>query len=415
MSKLFYTEAGHGQPNMSEELTTFRRARKVLDLPATSKSATVYALMRAYPDSKVPLRFSVNGREIATLPAMPMPWYRWYQFTVEAKHLRRGENVFELWCDATAMNAWSIGLESGYEAPRSFISDNSGAEWRNHHMGYLNTFRAEYILRVRLEDGQDAPPPPFKWEDPGTARMESLRRVIPEAAKGKGSSLEKAQAIMGWLSSNIEHANTVITMQNAPWDPETVFDWGSKQRGHNGMRPLVHCVHFSATFVSCAQAVGIPARCAVFTNQQPDGWFGHFTAEFWSAEQKKWAMVDPQGNACFMRNDSELLSIAEVQQVRPELAKYTKFGEGIESQKKNPRLKGFIFDRYPVGTSFKHRSTWYRSDLLTNPIYNPPAHGSTAYCETGLVWDEKEKDLFGMFPHFGDEAYFSGAPVGFPG
>ena len=413
MSKLYYTESGHGQPSMGDELTTFRRARKSLHLPKTAGPATMYALMRAYPDSKTPLRISVNGREIAPVEPTPLTWYRWYQIPVEAKHLRAGENVFEFWSDATAMNAWSLAIEPGYEEPQSYVSDSSGAEWRNHHMGYLNTFRAEYIVRVRLGEGMDTPPPAFLWEDPNSPRMESLRKIMPDAAKGPGTSLEKAQAIMGWLSDNIEHANTVISMQFAPWDPETVFDWGSKQRGHNGMRPLVHCVHFSSTFVSCAQAVGIPARCAVFTNEQPDGWFGHFTAEFWSKESKKWAMVDPQIDACFMK-DNQLLSVSEVQQVRPELSKYTKFGPGLEAQKKNPRLKGFIYDRYPVGTSFKHRSTWYRSDLLSNPIYNPPAHGSTAYCETGLVWEEREKDLFGMFPYSGSKEYFDGAPAGFP-
>ena len=33
MSKLYYTESGHSMPNLAEELTTFRRARKVLTLP----------------------------------------------------------------------------------------------------------------------------------------------------------------------------------------------------------------------------------------------------------------------------------------------------------------------------------------------------------------------------------------------
>ena len=39
MSKLYYTESGHSMPNLAEELTTFRRARKVLTLPPTSSPA----------------------------------------------------------------------------------------------------------------------------------------------------------------------------------------------------------------------------------------------------------------------------------------------------------------------------------------------------------------------------------------
>ncbi len=409
MSKLYYTEKGHGMPTMGEEVTTFRRARKVLSLAPTAEPATLYCLARPYPDSTLPLRVAVNGQEIEPTEPVPLEFYRWYQIELDPSLLEEGENTFEFWCDSTVMNAWALGLEPGHADPRSYISDDSGANWRNHHMGYLNTFRAEYIVRVRLAEGDD-PPPPMVWEEKANPRVESLKRIMPQKAKEPGPVLDRVRALTTWLASSIEHANTVVTMQFAPWDAETILDWGITERGHNGQRGLVHCVHFAAAFVGFCQAVGIPARCAAFTDKQPDGRHGHFTAEFWSNERDKWVMVDPQKDAFFMK-DGQPMSTSEVQAVLPNLAEYTEFGPGTVEQRKNPRLDESFNVGYPVGRCFHHRSVWYRADLLTHPEYSPPAHGCTAYCETGLVWEERDKEVAGMFPYFGDANYFDAPPV----
>ncbi len=148
MSRLNYTEKGHGIPSFGEEVTTFRRARKVLRLEATSEPATLYCLARAYPDSEVPLRVAINGVEIEPFQPYELSWYRWYQLQLEPSLLQHGDNTLEFWCDATAMKAWSLALEAGHAEPNSHISDDAGKSWRNHSMGYLNTFRAEYIIRV---------------------------------------------------------------------------------------------------------------------------------------------------------------------------------------------------------------------------------------------------------------------------
>ena len=409
MSKLYYTEKGHGIPTMGEEVTAFRRARKVLCLPPTTEKATMYCLARAYPGSTQPLYVAVNGEAIAPVKPYWRDSYRWYQIELNPTLLKDGDNSFDFWCDASAMNAWSLGLEAGHASPRSYISDDSGDTWRNHQMGYLNTFRCEYIVRVRLSEGEDAPPPPMVWEDSNNPRLQSLGRIIPQHAREPGPLLDRIRALTTWLASSWEHTNSLLAAQFAPWDAETILAWGAAQRGHNGRRPVVHCVHFAAAFVSCCQAVGIPARCAVFTDKQPDGWSGHFTAEFWSDEYEKWVMVDPQIDALFFK-DGQPMSTSEIQAVLPNLAEYTKFGAGTEAQRKNPRLADFLEVGYPVGQSFRHRSVWYRADLLTRPEYSPPAHGATAYCETGLVWEEGEKHLFGMFPYFGSPDYFNAAP-----
>ncbi len=135
MSKLYLNESGHVVPSLCEELTCFRRARKVLHLPPTAAPATLYLLARAYADSDRPLRLAINGVEIAPLQPGPTSGYLWYQIPVEAAVLKPGPNTFELWTDATAMDAWSLGLEAGHEQPHSAVSDDAGASWRSARMG----------------------------------------------------------------------------------------------------------------------------------------------------------------------------------------------------------------------------------------------------------------------------------------
>ena len=52
MSRLYYSEDGRVMPSLCEELTTFRRARKTLALPATDAPGRVYILARPYPDNE---------------------------------------------------------------------------------------------------------------------------------------------------------------------------------------------------------------------------------------------------------------------------------------------------------------------------------------------------------------------------
>ena len=51
MSKLHFTENGRAIATLGEEVTTFRRIRKVVHLPGTAAPATLYILARPYPDS----------------------------------------------------------------------------------------------------------------------------------------------------------------------------------------------------------------------------------------------------------------------------------------------------------------------------------------------------------------------------
>ena len=412
MSKLYYTESGHSMPNLAEELTTFRRARKVLTLPPTSSPATLYFVARAHEGSDRPLHVSVNG---TTLPLVTpqLPWHTWYEVSVDPGLLRAGDNVLEFWSDSTAMNSWALGLEAGHADPNSYVSDDSGRTWRNHHMAYLNVVRAEYVVRVRLAEGVDPAPPSMVFNDPDDPRLESLRATMPAQALDRSlPKLERLRSISTWLASSWEHTPAApdLGVVNSPWDPETVLAWAPGQCGHNGLRPTANCIFYGVAFANAAQAIGVPARCAIFAGK-PGKADGHFTAEYWSDEHRKWAMVDPNFDDFFIR-DGVPLSVSELQTLGSDLEDVTARGPGAESQRPNQRVHRWFDSHERRARSLEFRTAWYRADQLTRPEFSPPAHGGGgAYTETGIVWEERDKDTWPMFPLFGSPDYFDAPPV----
>jgi len=415
MSKLYYTESGRFLPALGEELTTFRRARKVLTLPKTSKPARLFFIPRPYEDSNAPLRLSVNGKELAPIVKQPSRIvYQWHAVTLEPGLLRAGENVFEFWCDATAMNGWALAMEGGFANPASFTTDDGGANWRNHHMSYLNVDRGEYLVRVRLEEGEDPAPPPMVYEDPANPRLASYRKLFPAEALEPGPILKRVRALSTWIANSWEHtaAGPGLGTVPMPWDPETIHAWASMEKGHAGQRPIANCIFYGVTFAAACQALGIPARCSIFSDK-PAGGGGHFTAEYWSNEHEKWCMVDPNFDAMFLRNGVPL-SVTELQDTRKTVNDVTEYGPGAERHRQNPRTMYWFDDGSRRARSINHRSVWYRSDILSHPEFNPAAHGAgVMYSETGIVWEQRDMETWPMFPYFGDRDYFDAPPRGF--
>jgi transglutaminase superfamily protein len=409
MSKLYLTERGHIIPTLCEELTAYRRARKVFQLPPTKCPGILYVLARPYADADQPLHLSVNGKERVVQPD-PSGAYRWYEVPVDVASLRAGANTFDFWTDATAMNAWSLAVEPGHAQPESFVSDDGGRTWRNQNMGYLNALRGEYVVRLRLAEGEDPPPQSMAWEDPLNPRLAVLRKTLPPEAHGRGPALERARVLSAWLASSWEHTGPPRAVQYAPWDAETIIAWGKARSGHNAQRPIVMCVHYAVAFVSCCQALGLPARCAALTADL-NGWDGHFVAEVWSSEHTKWVMVDPNTDAVFWKAGVPL-SITEIQQQGPGLGALIEWGTGTEFQCRFPHMVAFIQENLQKGLCFRHRSIWPRADFLSHPELSPPGHGAVAYCETGLVWEAHDRAHgFGMFSCFADPGYFDAAPA----
>lgn len=413
MSKLYFSETGNVISTLCEELTVFRRARKVLHLPGTANPARLYLLARPYAGSDLPLRVSVNSREIEPIRPGSGALYCWHEMILVPELLKAGENCIEFWTDATAMNAWSLALEAGHPNPGSFLSTDGGATWRNEKMGYLNILLGEYVVRLRLEEGQDPPPPAMIWENPAHPRLESLRTLLPSRALQSGPLLERVRALTGWLSSSWGHISSGVAAQYAPWDAETILAWGKVRLGHDQRLPIVMCVHYGAAFVSACAAAGIAARCLVGT-ESLNGPNGHFLAEVWFDELQKWVVVDPNLDAIYFK-DGCPLSLAELRSAGNAAGRLVEWGSGTAYQRQYPHIEAFLQSNAVQSALWAtHRSLWPRIDLLSHPEHSPVGHGVTAYCETGLVWEQKDLDEgFGCFPYFGDSDYFNSPPVGF--
>jgi hypothetical protein len=335
----------------------------------------------------------------------------WHTVTLPPGVLVAGLNTFEFWCNAPAMTGWGLALEHGHAQPESYVSDDGGLTWRNRKMSYLNASSGEYLVRVRLAEGADPPPPAMVWETPTHPRLANLRQQMPAAALDeRAPRLQRLQALSTWLSQSWPHTHSGHASLYTPWDAETILAWGGQQRGHDGRRPITMCVHYGVSFVTACQALGLPARCAIFTSEI-NLFDGHFAAEAWVEEYQKWVFIDPNADALFMRAGVPL-AVTEVQAVRAHVAELVHWGPGAAGQRAVPHMEAFVQENMLAGLYLRRRSLWPRADFLSHPEYSPPGHGSTAYAETSLVWETNDRDQgFGMFPYFGDAAYFDAPPT----
>ncbi len=409
MSRLYHTETGRVIPLLCEELTAFRRARVVLELPAARSDGTLFVLVRPHRTDGNPLYLSINSIRQEAIHAGPDLHYLWYERIVKAGDLRAGTNVVELWTEENAMTGWSLALESGGSRQNSALTDDGGAHWRSERMGYLNACTGNYCVRMRLREGEDDPPPRMTWESADHPRAQSLRERIPSRVRNTPDRLTQVRDLASWLATGWEHSGSSRAPVYAPWDAETILAWGSSRRGHNNERPISMCVHYTVAFVSACQALRIPARCAALMGT-PNGYDGHFVAEVWFDEYGKWIMVDPNCDAMLFRG-GQPLAIEEIQELDGGLAPYVVWGGGARYQQTFSHMREFIRDNLLKGVCFRHRSIWPRTDFLAHPEHSPPGHGSLSYCETDLVWAECDLDSgFGMFKYFAPPAYFSAPP-----
>lgn len=409
MSQLYATESGMQIPTLGEELTTRRRARKELILPATIGDARIYILAASRRGGLRPLRVAVNGTELAAiLPAGPR--YRWYEAPVSASVLAEGVNRIELWTDSVAMDSWSVAVEYGHVASGSWVSVNSGAAWSRDRIGHLHVAPGEYVVRVRLAEGDDPAPPAVVPTSAEAAGMDQIRALLPRSALEPGDTIDRARALATWTSSAWRYRNERQGEQYAPWDPMTILAWGRDDLGHDDRLPIVMCMHYAVVFIAACATVGISARPLVLADDF-NGVRGHFAAEVWLPEGQRWVFVDPNQDAVFY-SDGRPLSTAEVRAAGGGLASLVRWGPGHARQSRSPAMRRWIRDVMLSGLCFVHRGVWLAGDFTSRPDRMPPAHGAGAYSELDIVWEAADlKQGFGMFRYFADRDWFDAAPA----
>lgn len=403
MSKLYYRDIGFVIPDLCEEVNFNRRIVKFLNLSQTSSPGKLFLLARPHSLDSSLLYVSINESIPFEIPVFgSVPAFFWYSLDIPADLLIEGKNRIEIWSNGDAMDAWTIAMDNQANADSdSFLSIDQGNNWTANHKGRLAVSRGEYLVRIRLEEGVDEMP--VNWVDGDFLhpRLSAMHRLIPSDVNSAASTLNKARLLSSWVSQSFEYmcASPKSTLYT-PWDAATILSWGKSQKGQNGERPMVFCVHYAVVFITACQALGIHARGAVFT-EQINSFNGHFAAEVWIPEFKKWVFVDPNIDAIFIM-DGKPLSVTELRSL-PDLEPFAHFGPGYAYQMQNPAIEEFM-KIYLNGRFMKLRGIWPRADFLSHPELTPPGHGSLAYCEPDIIWEESSN--LAMFPSLVEPAYF---------
>jgi hypothetical protein len=412
MSRLFCTESGFVIPTMGEELNRRRWARKTVELPATGRDGRLFVLADSHVGNRLPLRIRLNGRELDSLHA-DEAGYRWHERPMPADILRTGPNEIELWSDNVAMDGWALGVEYGRDSSGSTVSTDAGRTWSSRRLGHLNVGPGEYLVRVRLEEGEDPPPPTFVPGAPDDEAAAELRRRLPAEVLESGDTIRRVRRLATWTSTSWRYRNDHEAAQYAPWDPLTCLAWGAAERGHYEQPVVAMCVQYAVVFVAACAALGIPARPAVFADAV-NGQNGHFAAEVWLASAGRWVFVDPNEDAMFYDGDCPM-SVEGIMAAGDDLARRVRWGPGHTFQTRRPAMRRWIREVLLRGVCFRHRGVWPRSDFTAHPELTPPAHGCTAFSELDIVWESVDlKAGFGMFRYFADPSWFTAPPAEIP-
>lgn len=410
---LIHNECGRVVPELGEQLTSYRRARKVLRLPDAprGRGATLYVLARRQAGFRRPLQVSVNEMAVESSPAARHPHLQWLRFYLPARALKAGENKIEFWCDADARTAWSLALEDGHRNPQSFLSADAGLTWQNSRMGSHHVQRGEYIVRLRADLAAKPPPiPAFAWEQSEALRLAELRRRVPPDIRRMSDPWQRARALASWTSRRWRYVNTRDgATVYCPWDPWTIL--AGRHGDLEAARPemIRMCVQYGVVFVSLCIACGVSARAVICTGSLT-GMNGHFVAEVWNESTGHWAMIDPNLDLAFI-DDGRPMGMAELYDRRRQLRQLADDGPGTAYHL--PRLGRFLEEHVLTGKAFRLSGVWRRNDFLSRPDLTPPAHGQEAFSETDIIWRDRNirGDELGMFPFVAPDSWFNRPPA----
>jgi hypothetical protein len=279
-------------------------------------------------------------------------------------------------------------------------------------MTYASVGAGEYVVRVRLDEGTDDPPPAFRWEELSRPEIaERLGSLLTDDVRNAPTQIETVRRLCSSISCLLDYVTTDQGVVPAPWDPRTIVRWSTDRSGHNGLVPIIWCIHYTVMLAISAMALGIPARCAVVCADNTT--YGHSLAEVWLTDHRKWVAVDPTLDAMFY--DGEVtLAVDDLLSLGNRLAAHASFGPGFERRSRDAKMRSWITDGYLTGRCFTHRAIWNRMDFLSHPEATAPGHGTVSFCETELVWREESREHgFQMFPYYANDAFFRAPPTYF--
>ena len=123
-------------------------------------------------------------------------------------------------------------------------------------------------------------------------------------------------------------------------------------------------------------------------------------------------MVDPNFDDFFIR-DGVPLSVSELQTLGSGLGRRDR--RAAPAPSRSARTSEYTAGSTATNAAPAHSNSERPGTAPTSspaPSSVRPAHGGGgAYTETGIVWEERDKDIWPMFPLFGSPDYFDAPPI----
>jgi membrane dipeptidase len=156
--------------------------------------------------------------------------------------------------------------------------------------------------------GAGDPPLDFRWSDPGSPYLDSLRtryRLDTLVAGGTGD-YERARRVSAWVRQQFDHDGG--NMPPAP-DPISILEAAA-----GGER--FRCVEYATVLAAALTSIGIPARELALKTEDSEtrtSGAGHVVVEAWLPDRGKWMLLDGQHDVAVLRDGTPLsaLELAE--------------------------------------------------------------------------------------------------------
>ena len=235
----------------------------------------------------------------------------------------------------------------------------------------------------------------FTHQDPTEPKLSVLRRQesLDEIVAGAGTQWERMLALRAWVAVQWVHRAPHAFRRCCPWDALTILAWMRADRGHGQPQPDAYCTHYAVVLAQCALALGWQARLWVMSAEPTLHTNGHFVAELWSAEHKKWVMLDADTDSHVERAGVPL-SVLEIHDAWRDGALdelNVIAGANAGKVKIGP---DWIEEMLPLGL-YRFCGLVLRNNHLSTLSPGPVEHGWTTYKWDGFLWwrDGAEPEL----------------------
>jgi len=149
---LLADEQGRLSHKKGEEITRFVWAKKEFLIDSLDiSSAELLFFIYEYKDNTSPLYININSNIIKIQPnSKTQGLYSWRSVNVPVSYLKVGRNEIIFRSDSVAYNSWILGIENANLSDRSAKSNDSGKTWNYELMGFDDSLKGEYVVRLLL-------------------------------------------------------------------------------------------------------------------------------------------------------------------------------------------------------------------------------------------------------------------------